>query len=154
MKIKEVSEKFKLSMNKAYRIADIMEIEIKGGEYVFPDDFVPIYIPDGREYKNIKDDPRAPYVYMMDVIAKRMIAYDGYLSLDESIRKTIVRELNIAKFIVLIEGRKKDSLDYRDYIVSLTCNNWFDRKAKKRLEIMNESLRAIARGAFEGTFNQ
>lgn len=154
MKIKDVCENYDLSMNKAYEIADKMGIEIRKGEYVFPDDFVPIYIPDGREYRSIKNDPRAPYVYMMDVIAKRLIAYDGYLSMDDSIRETIVRELYMAGFIVLIEGRAENSLYYRDYIISLTCDNWFDRKAKKRLVIITESLRAISRGVTEGALNQ
>ena len=151
LSFKEVQKNFNISQKKLYEMAKYLNIpKGKYGKYLFPDDFKPVYIPDGREYKNLKNSQALPYVYVMDVISKLWLAKDNYMGIDDQIRKTVVRELKKNKLIILKNDADKSSLDYTDYMVSLNVNNWMERKTKDREQFILNVITAVATGVTYG----
>jgi hypothetical protein len=149
---KQISENFQISVRQVYKISKEMKINKgKDRQYHFPDDFRPIYIPDGRSYRSLKKSDRKAYVYIMDVIAKMLLAKDNYFGINEQIRRTVVRELKEAELIKLKVGAIETSLDYKDYVVSLSSGEWFGKKAKERENLILDAIEAVSKGASNGT---
>lgn len=148
---KQISVNYQIKVRKVYKIAKEMKISKgKDGQYHFPDDFRPIYIPDGRSYKSLKQTNHKPYVYIMDVIVKMWLAKDYYLGIDEQIRQTVVKKLKSARLIELKEGALETSLDYRDYIVSFSDDDWFNNSAKERENFIINALEVVSKGVSNG----
>ena len=59
--VAEVQETFDISREQVYKMARALNLP-KGshGEWLIPDDFIPVYIPDGREYKSLKGSSILP----------------------------------------------------------------------------------------------
>ena len=149
---KQISDNFQISLWQVYKMAKIMDVSKgKDGQYCFPDDFRPIYIPDGRSYRSLKKSNHKPYVYLMDTIAKMWYVKDNYFGIDEQIRQTIVRELKNAGLINLKVGALKTSLNYKDYVVSLSSDEWFKKKAKEREKFIFDTFAAVSKGVANGT---
>lgn len=148
----EVIKKYHISDKKAVQMAKKMGFTKVKGKWIFPEDFVPLYIPDGRKYKVINNSPLLPYMYLMDAISLLYCVENNYNGvIDKQVRETVVRELKKAGLIKLKEGANKKSLNYRDYIVSLSAGDWFDKPIRERKEYLIKLVNAASAGITYGT---
>ena len=106
---------------------------------LIPKDTKPIYIPDKRNYTNRS----RKYCYVMDAIAQEMRIHSELSCIDEAECRTVIRELKNNKWIVLKEGCVEDSLDYNDYLPSLSLD-WHHQKSSQKTELVINALKATA----------
>lgn len=148
--LNDLKTKYGINKTQAYKMAKVLHLKKgRNGKWLFPDDFVPVFIPDGRKYKTLADSAALPYVYLMDVISKLWLAEDNYMAIDEQIRKTVVRELKANHLIILKEGAESDSLDYRDYMVAVP-DEWHNMKVSAKKSFILDIINVACSGASYG----
>lgn len=154
LRIEDICVRDKVSSKKVKDIASFLKIPTNQyGNYVFPIDFELPYLPDGRKYKSNIKNPLFKYIYVMDLIQSSLNCCYGYCGITDIDVRTCVRELCSAGYIVIKDGCKQDSLNYKDYMLSLSCNDWFDRKWKKKLELISTMSASVSYGVALATLN-
>ena len=130
MNVAQASRAWEITENEVRMICKEMGIETDN----IPDDTVPVYVPD-RYYE---DNPHRYYIYLMDVISNTHMEIRG---IDKAILETCVAQLKEKKLIVLKAGADRDSLDYRDYLVSAErdiYNEWYNSMIKNSMTLMDK----------------
>lgn len=130
MNVAQASRAWEITENEVRMICKEMGIETDN----IPDDTVPVYVPD-RYYE---DNPHRFYIYLMDVISNTHMEIRG---IDKAILETCVAQLKEKKLIVLKAGADRDSLDYRDYLVSAErdiYNEWYNSMIKNSMTLMDK----------------
>lgn len=130
MNVAQASRAWEITEKEVRMICKEMGIETDN----IPDDTVPVYVPD-RYYE---DNPHRYYIYLMDVISNTHMEIRG---IDKAILETCVAQLKEKKLIILKAGADRDSLDYRDYLVSAErdiYNEWYNSMIKNSMTLMDK----------------
>lgn len=138
MKAKEASERWEVSNYQVRKICKHMGLDSRN----IPEDTEPVYIRDKRYKKN----PFRFYIFVLDVIINTHLKLED---IDEDIIETCVEQLRDLGLIILIRGRKKRSVNYRDYIISPNKElfyNWNDYNVKRKLELLSPIISAVSEG--------
>lgn len=142
---KEFQEKWKISKAKLLKMAPYIEGAKQCHnckKWEFPDNASAIYIPDRREYKNnayIRN-----YAYVMDAITFKMRLTEILSTLSDVEVRTVVRELKKEGLIVLLDGKKENSLCHLDYMPSIKVGEWKEFKAMQKRELLIQFFRTVA----------
>ncbi len=132
MNVAQASRAWEITEKEVRMICKEMGIETDN----IPDDTVPVYVPD-RYYE---DNPHRYYIYLMDVISNTHMEIRG---IDKAILETCVAQLKEKKLIILKAGADRDSLDYRDYLVSAerdVYNEWYNSLIKNSMTLIDKIL--------------
>ena len=142
MKVKEARDCWEVSIYQVRKICKYMGLDPKN----IPKDTEPVYIRDKRYRKN----PFRFYIFVLDVIINTHLRL---VDIDEDIIETCVEQLRDLGLIILKRGRKKKSVDYRDYIISPNKElfyNWSDYNVKRKLELLAPIVSAGGEGVTRG----
>ena len=132
MNVAQASRAWEITEKEVRMICKEMGIETDN----ISDDTVPVYVPD-RYYE---DNPHRYYIYLMDVISNTHMEIRG---IDKAILETCVAQLKEKKLIILKAGADRDSLDYRDYLVSAErdiYNEWYNSLIKNSMTLIDKIL--------------
>ena len=135
MKLKEYKNKYGYESEhkalKSLKYVDGIRICPYCGRIEIPNVAEAYYVPDKRIMKN---SDYKKYYYVLDAIIKKQIIIKELTNLDNSEVETIVRELFKLKYICLINGKFKESLNYKDYNETIDGIEWINLGAKQRNE--------------------
>ena len=125
MNINEFSRKWDISKSKVKKMLPFLQ-GITYCEYCkkpyIPDDAVPFYIPDKREYR--WNDYGKKICYILDAICTNMVLSERFCGMNDNEVSSIVNQLSENGIIEPKQGVSPDSKDYRDYIISIKTINW------------------------------
>ena len=130
MNTAQASRKWELSEKEVRTICREMGLDAAS----IPDDTVPVYVPDPL----YADNPHRYYLYLLDVISNTHLELRG---IEKSSLETCVAQLKEKKLIVLKTGADRDSLDYRDYLMSAErelYNEWYNSLVKDSMNFIEK----------------
>lgn len=148
MTIKKFAKKWSISVSKAKKMLpclhDVTYCECCKSANI-PDDAVAIYIPDNRKY--VKNPNIKKYCYLIDAISSNMILNEHFVNITEGELKTMVKHLAENGYILLKNGAKKESYNYRDYVISTKILEWKFFSSKQKSKIASQVLITIGKCA-------
>lgn len=143
MTVDDFCKKVGLKKKEAYAMMKYAGIpKDKSGHYVVPDDMEPVYIHDNRVYK---DEHIRDYLYIMDAIGKNQKLILEKIGMSRDRMRTYVRELKKAGLIKLIDGKDERSLDYQDYVLALSSDEWLKKRENSKATIIVKAIGEIGK---------
>ena len=142
---KQFQTKYNLTKREVDGICEYYVIKKEKRQFQIPDDTEPVYIPDKRF---VKKELRL-YLFVSDAIQRKVkLVPELFYSTDDEVR-TVVRVMRDNGFLVRIEGRPEDSLEYQDYILGPEFADW-KRSATDNFKLVKEILGIAVESSTKG----
>ncbi len=152
MTTNEASKRWNVDIKEVRRVCKTLGYPKESGKYVIPDEAEYTYVPNKR-YKAADK----LYLHVGEAIEKKAVIEYRLIQADEDDVKTVVRVLRDANLIELKYGRKKKSLDYRDYVLGLGYVEWKEKKSTQRMKqlevVAGFVIEQASKGAIEAFMN-
>lgn len=154
MTTKEAAHRWGEPVKYVYKVCQYYHLSKSGfpATYNIPTNLLPVLIPDGRYNKATYKE----WFYVVRaIIENKKLAPELFNSNNQRI-ETIVSQLHMAGFITPLIGAKENTLDYRDYEITLNYfgSKWDGLEEKDKYALVSKLVESIAKGATAAILEQ